>query len=313
MAELGTPDKTTPVTPAHRPTPKFALDESLYGLDAVESAFFKQQTGIQDDAELKEHLLQIQADAYEIYPYPCIRRFAWTKLKISRLFPYQQFLKLGKERDGAVYLDIGCCFGNDARKAIADGYPVQNVITSDLHQGFWDLGHKLFKSSPETFPVPFIAGDAFSPSHLEIVPPFTLASPPTTQKPDLSALTSLNPLHGHVSAIHASAFFHLFSEEQQLHLARALAGLLSPEPGSMIFGAHGSLPEKGFRLSLISGEKGMFCHSPDSWTELWDGVVFEKGTVKVETVLTQQERMQEVTQLAPGTVFYLLTWSVTRL
>lgn len=25
--------------------------------------------------------------------------------------------------------------GNDARQAVADGYPLENVVTSDLHQG----------------------------------------------------------------------------------------------------------------------------------------------------------------------------------
>jgi hypothetical protein len=25
-----------------------------------------------------------------------------------------------------------------------------------------------------------------------------------------------------------------------------------------------------------------FCHSPESWKEVWDGIVFEKGTVSVE-------------------------------
>ena len=76
------------------------------------------------------------------------------RLKISRLFAYDVLLELGKKREGAILLDIGCCcefwvpmilnmlitsplmpVGNDVRKAIADGYPVQNVIASDLEKG----------------------------------------------------------------------------------------------------------------------------------------------------------------------------------
>ena len=62
---------------------------------------------------------------------------------------------MGKERD-AILLDVGCCcesltnvaevteqsthivlyiVGNDVRKAVADGYPAQNVITSDIEGG----------------------------------------------------------------------------------------------------------------------------------------------------------------------------------
>lgn len=40
-----------------------SLDERLYKLDR---AFFKQQTGIEDNDELKTHLLSIQAEAYEV-------------------------------------------------------------------------------------------------------------------------------------------------------------------------------------------------------------------------------------------------------
>ncbi|KAI6140579.1 hypothetical protein BKA82DRAFT_4209955, partial [Pisolithus tinctorius] len=51
--------------------------------------------------------------------------------------------------------------------------------------------------------------------------------------PDLSTLTSLNPLHGHYSIMYASHSMHIFTEKQQVHLGYALAGLLSPEPGSL--------------------------------------------------------------------------------
>ncbi|KAI0322177.1 hypothetical protein OF83DRAFT_1167837 [Amylostereum chailletii] len=299
---------------ANAPSELLSLDIALYNLGDAESAFFKQQTGIQDDAELKAHIVNIQAKAFAIHPYPCIRQLAWTQLKISRLFPYNDLLKLGAERDGAIFLEMGCCFGNDLRKAIADGYPQQNVVATDLHQAFWDLGHELFKTTPETFSVPFVAGDAFDAACLEITPPFTKTSPPTTSRPILTNLTSLNPLHGHVSAIHASSFFHLFDEEGQLHLARAMAGLLSPEPGSMIFGRHAGLPEKGLRPSSITG-KFVFCHGVDSWRELWDGEIFLKGTVTVENQLEEADRsdVKRAYEMPEGTKFWWLTWKVTRL
>ncbi|KAI0322178.1 hypothetical protein OF83DRAFT_20012 [Amylostereum chailletii] len=291
-----------------------SLDAALYKPGDAESAFFKQQTGIQDDEELKSHIVDIQAKAFAVHPYPCIRRFAWTRLKISRLFPYDDLLKLGAEREGAIFLEIGCCFGNDLRKAIADGYPKENVVATDLHQAFWDLGHELFKTTSETFPVPFIAGDAFDTTHLEITQPFTKTLPPTTPRPALTTLTSLNPLRGHVSAIYTSSFFHLFDEEGQFHLARAMAGLLSPEPGSMIFGQHSGLPEKGFRPSSMTG-KPVFCHGIDSWRELWDGEIFQKGSVRVESRLEDADKsdVKKAFGLPDETKFWWLTWKVTRL
>ncbi|EPQ55307.1 hypothetical protein GLOTRDRAFT_116242 [Gloeophyllum trabeum ATCC 11539] len=284
------------------------LDPSIYSLDEHESAFFKSQTGIPDDEELKKHILKVQEKAYKVYPYPCIRRFAFASLKISRLPAYERFLQLGKERNCAIFLDIGCCFGNDARKAIDDGYPLRNVIASDLRPEFWELGHELFRSTPEPFPVPFIPGDVFDPAFLQPAP--VVYSPPSTPVPDLSSLTSLTPLIGHISAIHASAFFHLFNEQKQFELAQKTASLLSPEPGSMIFGSHVGLPHKGLRTRRgRPAGAPLFTHSPESWRELWDGHVFDEGKVRVKAELKQVERPD----LPPGDVHYLLVWSVTRL
>ena len=135
--------------------------------------------------------------------------------------------------------------------------------------------------------------------------------PPEGPTLDLRSLTSLNPLRGRVFAIHASSFFHIFDEEKQLHVARAFAGLLSPEPGSMIFGLHLGSPDKGLTLSPGHDVLQMFCHSPESWIELWDGLVFEKGVVNVQTKLVQMEWKEP--DGSPSLVFTTLVWSVTRL
>ena len=122
-------------------------------------------------------------------------------------------------------------------------------------------------------------------------------------RPELDTLTSLNPLRGHVSAIHTAAFFHLFTEDDQLYLARAIGGLLSPQPGSIIFGSHTGAAQKGNRISLVDGCT-LFDHCPESWEELWNGMVFKKGTVKVDVTLLPS--WVDPSRRA-------LTWTVTRL
>ncbi|KZV91243.1 hypothetical protein EXIGLDRAFT_615917, partial [Exidia glandulosa HHB12029] len=99
------------------------LDPNLLVLRGDEGEFFKTQTGIKDDEKLREHILDVQRRAFAVWPYPCIRRFGFTKLKISRFPVYEEALRLGREREGAILLDLGCCFGNDARKAVSDGFP----------------------------------------------------------------------------------------------------------------------------------------------------------------------------------------------
>lgn len=152
----------------------------------------------------------------------------------------------------------------------------------------------------------FVAGDAFE----MITPRCPFYDEPDTPRPVLKSLTSLTPLQGHVSAIHASAFFHLFGEEKQQKFARRIATLLSPAPGSVVFGLHVGNTEKGYITDPKENQKrAMFCHSPESWSELWDGEVFKKGTVRVEAWTKEVERVD----LGPGAKFFLLIWAVTRL
>ncbi|KAF8588076.1 hypothetical protein K439DRAFT_1336384 [Ramaria rubella] len=267
------------------PVERTTIDHGMLVLNEKELKFFKEQTGLADTDELIRHILRVQEEAYELFPYPCIRRFIFTQLKISEFPAYQDVLILGKTRNNAIYLDVGCCFGNDIRTVIADGYPRQNVVALDLRRGFWDLGHKLFRSSDTTLPVVFIEGDIFKPAILEPSPP--VHTVPSTPPPSLLHLgNSLNPLKGHVSVIHASSLFHLCSEEQQSQLARCLGALLSPQPGSIILGSHVGLRTAGVtpKENTLMGYD-MFCHSPESWCALWDGSIFEKGTVTVHATL----------------------------
>lgn len=167
------------------------------------------------------------------------------------------------------------------------------------------MGHALFNTTPATYPLNFVVGDAFDPNMLQIDPRFN--EPPSTERPDLTTLTSLNPLAGCCAVIYAFNIFHLFSEENQLHLAKALAGLLSPQPGSMICGEQPGNWRKGvFRGEYVGREYDLFEHSPESWSAVWDGEVFAKGKVRVDAKMEWVER-------AAGLAYERMQWSVVRL
>jgi len=283
------------------PSTKPPLEPRFYNPTEEEVRFLQSQTGIQDRDQLKQHILEVQQKAYDIYGYPCIRFMSFIRMGIKRLPIYQSVLSLARDRKDAIILDIGCCFGNDLRKVCADGWPVQNAVASDLRQGYWDFGHELFKSTPETFPATFVGGDAFS--NRMIAPRTISRDPPTTPRPELKSLKSLTPLQGHVSAIHAHSFFHLFDEKKQQELALRLATLISPLPGSIIFGSHIGLPKMGKQIDEI--DSTMFCHSPESWRALWEGI-FGKGKVRVDAALRQIDHPD-----MQGVLKYLLIWSVT--
>lgn len=74
------------------------------------------------------------------------------RLNITRRVTYQKTLKLGRDRPGAIFLEIGAgcecgkystdycgltpaIVGTDSRKLVSDGFPVENVVINDLHDG----------------------------------------------------------------------------------------------------------------------------------------------------------------------------------
>lgn len=184
--------------------------------------------------------------------------------------------------------------------------------------GLWDLGHRLFRSTPETYPMHFIEGDIFDPKFLDLASPVpTGTSVDTATLPSLPSLSSFNPLRGRVSAIYAGAFFHLFNFDQQYHIAKLLAGLLSPEPGSIIFGLHGGAHEKSVWKETV-GKYTQCCHSPSTWTEMWHEIFSEgkggDGGVEVQVRLKQEVGDLEYfgTFIGNKNPWYLLEWSVTR-
>ncbi|KAI6117078.1 hypothetical protein EDD16DRAFT_1517867 [Pisolithus croceorrhizus] len=280
------------------------LDPGIYSLTPDEAQFFKAATGINDDNMLRTHILSAQEKAYKVAPYPCILDFAFVRMWITKQPVYQDILDIGRERPDAIFLDLGCCFSVDSRKLALDGFPARGIISSDIKKEFLELSHFLFRTSNGTWAGHSVQGGVLDPEMLSVAP-ITRGSK-VGSLPDLSALTSLNPLHGHCSVINVSCFLHLFTEEQQLHLARALAGLLSPEPGSLICGTQFSKKEKGSVTTFFGSSKPiLFCHSPESWMELWDGIVFEKGEVEVK-VNTQPF-------LIAGQTLDNMVWSVRRL
>ncbi|KAG8717578.1 hypothetical protein FRC09_014059 [Ceratobasidium sp. 395] len=260
------------------------LDESLYSLTPDELSFHQGWTGITDEAELKQHIISVQSRAYKIFPYPCIRRFSFTKLLTQRHPTYKHVLEYVQEHPDAIYLELGCCFGNTARKLTTDGYPAQNIVATDLHQGilpfissivtlvtylskiqpaeFWKLGFELFRDDASKFPASFVAGDILSS---EMLNP---SAKKLDERPNLSTIKNLTELLGYVSIIHASAFFHLFSEEDQLKVACGCVTLLTGLPGATIFGAHIGANKPGLYERPRAGNP-MFCHSPESWEEMW--------------------------------------------
>lgn len=98
---------------------------------------------------------------------------------------------------------------------------------------------------------------------------------------------------------------------------------MSPESGSIIFGSHIALPNKGVLTEKISDrDVEMFCHDLDSWKDMWVGrsinttgvspadnlhaAVFPPDGVKLDSMLIPVKSEVKESRI------WFLVWSITR-
>ncbi|KAF8510351.1 hypothetical protein BU17DRAFT_70090 [Hysterangium stoloniferum] len=284
------------------------LDPTFYKMKTEVAAFMKDQTGINDDEELKNHILTVQAEAYAMQAFYA----SSLRFKLAGYPAYETVLKIGKERPNAVFLDLGCCFGNDARKAVADGYPIQNDSM------IWGIS---FLRRIRTHILFTFCSDIFDPDFLS--PESGGISTQIGQPPSLDTLTSLLPLQHHISVIHTSSVFHLFDESQQRKLARLLGVLLSPLPGSIILGSQIGVPDQEDENWTKAGGNFLklptdFVNSPASWEAMWVGGdgIFKPEEVVLDTRVNLEFRISKESSTQDGqngsNTTCVMTWSITR-
>jgi len=143
-------------------------------------------------------------------------------------------------------LDVGCCFGQDLRRLVADGAPSENLVGLELEPKFVDLGFGLF-ADRELFKGQMIVGSIF----------------------DESVNGPVASLKGSINIVNAAFFFHLFSLDDQIKLGVNLVNLMKDDPKAMVLGRHlgSSIGEE--RSSPMAPTGKMYFHSPDSFKSLW--------------------------------------------
>ncbi|KAJ9249617.1 hypothetical protein DTO207G8_6591 [Paecilomyces variotii] len=207
-------------------------------------------SGIPAD-KITEHVKKVRDRAFAIFPYPCIGMFRFLDLSIPTSPYYNEVIE--RLRAGEIFLDLGCCFGQELRQLAFDGAPSENLYGSDLRLDFMELGYDLFLDK-DKLKSRFIASDIFDPA---------------------SAL--LKELSGKVDIIHTGSFFHLFDWDQQVAIAKQAVSILRHRPGSLIVGrqvGHVEAKEDPRR----SGAGLRYKHNPESWQKLWDQVGSETGS-----------------------------------
>jgi len=153
---------------------------------------------------------------------------------------------------------------------VFDGVPSENLFSSDLRQDFYDIGYDLF-ADRSTLKAQFFQGDIFD---------------------DNSSL--VKNLTGKVNIVNAASFFHLFSWEQQVIVAKRVVSLLVAQPGSLVIGrqvGHAGYVDPDDKVNAPKHYR----HNPDTWRRLWEQVGTETGSKwEVECWMEKWEGLDQV-------------------
>jgi len=202
--------------------------------------------------EVEKHVYAIRDKAWKVWPYPCIGQFRFLDLSISQSPHYTAILERLMTGDQD-FLDLGCCFGQDLRKLVADGAPSEHLYASDLRPEFFDLGYELFRDK-STLKSKFLVGDVFDAS------------------------SPLSELDGKIDIIYAASFLHLFSYEDQVKVCKRIVKLLKEKKDSVVLGRQIGHEHAGEQANRNDATRTRWRHNEESFKRMWDEVGESTGS-----------------------------------
>jgi SAM-dependent methyltransferase len=235
---------------------------TLTSIDPEARQILESYAGVAPDHVLS-HVQTIRDQAWELYPYPCMGKFSFVKMHISKNPAYPTVLRRLLSQKEKL-LDLGCGFGQELRTLVVAGVPTTNLYGLDISDDFIELGFELFKDKATLQPQ-FITADL-------------LASPAIPPQ-----------LDGNLNIIFAGSFFHLFGWDDQLTLSKRAVAMLKAEAGSMIFGHQiGQIQARESLVPDVPSGK-IFFHDPDSFKKMWQ-IVGEKTRTKWKVQVESTEQ-----------------------
>ena len=213
--------------------------------------------------------------AWKIYPYPCIGRFCFLDLSISLHPLYPTVLARLKETvNPELFLDLGCCFGQDIRRLVADGIPGEKLYGADLRLEFLELGYELFQDKG-SLKAHFLEGDIFE------------------EDDEAEGGKELSNLNGKIDIIYAAAFLHLFNWEEQVRAGTRMVRLMTEN--SLVFGWQLGTTKPGSRARHSDKSRTRYDHNPASFQKLWEVIGEQTATKwKVHAELHQVKGWEQI-------------------
>ncbi|KXS16556.1 hypothetical protein M427DRAFT_55501 [Gonapodya prolifera JEL478] len=179
-------------------------------------AFLSRWTGEKDLGVLRAHAEDNWRDMVgcATHIYRCMRRATYLSPRIARYPVYEEML--AAKAEGKRFMEVGCAFGTDVRKVVADGWPAENILAVDITDNYWKLGLSLFQDASTPPPVHTFFGDITD-------------DPSTSSRPDIITF-----LDAGTHFIYAGAVLHVLSEAGVRAMLTKLYAVLAP--GGVLFG-----------------------------------------------------------------------------
>ncbi|KAI3331575.1 hypothetical protein HD806DRAFT_477772 [Xylariaceae sp. AK1471] len=235
--------------------------DTLQNVPKAMSELLNSYSGIPKNEQIA-HIIKLRNEAYGQFPYTCMGTFRFLDLDLTRHEAYKEHVLAPlcqpavSEKPEPLFLDCGCCLGQDLRKLAFDGAPPHRLWASDIEPRFIELGFELFRDGDKLLRDQFLC-----PGNVLI----------DTQD---SSEDKLNLLNEKVTILNISAVFHLFDLDDHKRVANRCLRLLRRDTGApvLILGAQVGAHEPGRvrRSSLGFDIEGYrYQHNGESWEALW--------------------------------------------
>ncbi|CAI7631519.1 unnamed protein product [Penicillium discolor] len=228
------------------------------------------------------HVKDVRDRAFAVYPYPCVAKFMFLEPAISTLPCFNAIVQRVKE--GQKLLDMGCAFGQELRQVVYHGGPSENLYGVDLRLDFINLGFDLFQDR-SSLKSQFFASNLLDNTSEVVV-----------------------ELSGKIDIIFASLFFHIFSWNQQITIAKHALQILTPQPGSIIVGRNAAYVQRKTPPLPEEYTTQSFHHDLESWKLLWEVVQKETGMkLRMETWEQPDQDLRDHPQLGAYMMYFTVT------
>ena len=210
-----------------------------------------------------------RASAWKQFKHPTFGRWKFIRLVDRYDCVYQQALRRLKDPTTSdVLLDLGCGVGQVVRQLLCDGVQASRVYGLDLEDHLVQLGYLLFRDK-STLDGRFVAGNMLDQRD-----------------------GAVRQLHGKITLVHASSFWHIFSWPQQVAIAVRIIDLLQPgTKHALVFGTQVGTTRPG---EMAGASSQSYLHNQLSFQKLWDEVgrlTKTRWTVQVETA---KEKLEQI-------------------